>query len=141
MKNRGKFKTLFTLHEGKRNKVYKDTKGIATLGVGHNIRDVPISDKVIDLILEEDIDNHLEELCRTYPWFEDMDDVRQGALLDLFMNMGGPVIAQFKNTLAAMRVGNWEAAALGLENSAWFTQVGTRGPRIVKMFRDGRWPV
>jgi lysozyme len=139
--NVDKIRKLLTLNEGRKNKMYKDSKGIPTIGIGHNLRDVPISDRAIDVIFEDDLNDHASELFRSYPWAAEMDEVRQGALIDLFFNMGGPTLAQFKNTLAAMRVGNWEATALGLEQSAWFGQVGNRGPRIVKMFRDGKWPV
>jgi lysozyme len=121
--------------------MYKDSKGIATIGIGHNLRDVAISERAIDVIFEDDLNAHSAELFAQYPWAAEMDEVRQGALVDLAFNMGLPTLSTFKNTLAAMRVGNWEATALGLENSAWFGQVGQRGPRIVKMFRDGKWPV
>jgi lysozyme len=136
-----KITKLLTLHEGWRNKMYKDSKGIWTIGIGHNLRDNPISDRAVRVIFEDDLNDHAAEAFKTYPWAAEMDEVRQGAFIDLYFNMGGSVIAQFKNTLAAMKVGNWEATALGLEQSAWYGQVGNRGPRIVKMFRDGKWPV
>jgi lysozyme len=139
--NVDKIRKLLALHEGRKAKMYKDSKGIHTIGIGHNLRDKPISERAIDVIFEDDLNEHANELFQNHPWAAAMDEVRQGALIDFYFNVGGSVFAQFKNTVAAMKVGNWEAAALGLERSDWYTQVGTRGPRIVKMFRDGKWPV
>lgn len=139
--NRAKFERLFTLNEGRRNKLYYDHLGIPSIGVGHNLRDKPISDKAVDQILSDDIDEHLADLEALCPWLYEHDEVRQAALLDLTMNMGAERFAQFKNTLSAFRVKAYEAAAIGLENSKWFSQVSSRGPRIVEMVRTGLWPI
>jgi len=136
-----KIRALLTLHEGRRNKMYLDSRGIQTIGIGHNLRDRTISDRAVDLIFEDDLDEHVADLFRAFPWAKDLDEVRQAAAIDLAFNMGIQTLSTFKNTMAAFRVGNWEATALGLENSRWYSQVGTRAPRIVKMIRSGLWPV
>jgi len=138
--NVDKIRQLLELHEGKRNKMYLDTKGIQTIGIGHNLRDKPISDRAVAVIFEDDLNEHTRELFQAYPWVTQMDEVRQAAVIDLYFNLGGSKFAQFKNTLAAMRTGSWEAAALGLEASAWYLQVASRAPRIVGMIRTGKWP-
>ena len=135
-----KIRALLTLHEGRRNKMYLDSRGIQTIGIGHNLRDRTISDRAVDLIFEDDLDEHVADLFRVFPWAKDLDEVRQAAAIDLVFNMGIQTLSTFKNTMAAFRVGNWEATALGLENSRWYTQVATRAPRIVKMIRTGMWP-
>jgi len=135
-----KIRALLARHEGRRNKMYHDSKGIQTIGIGHNLRDRPISDRAVDLIFEDDLNDHVADLFRVFPWAEDLDEVRQAAAIDLVFNMGINTLSTFHNTMAAFAAGNWEATALGLENSKWYSQVATRAPRIVKMIRTGLWP-
>ena len=135
-----KIRALLELHEGRRNQMYQDSRGIQTIGIGHNLRDRPISDRAVDLIFEDDLNDHVADLFRAFPWTENLDEVRQAAAIDLAFNMGIQTLSTFKNTMAAFKSGNWEATALGLENSKWYTQVATRAPRIVRMIRTGLWP-
>lgn len=139
--NVAKMRALLERNEGRRAKMYRDTKGIETIGIGHNLRDRPISNRAIDVIFEDDLNDHMAELFAAFPWAIDLDEARQAALIDLAFNLGIPKLRQFKNTLAAFKAGVYEAAALGLEQSLWFAQVGQRGPRIVAMVRSGVWPV
>lgn len=138
--NLEKQRKLTELNEGRRNRMYKDSLGIETIGIGHNLRDVPLSDRAVDLIFEDDLNDVMAELDRNIPWWRGLDDVRQAVLVDLCFNMGWPRLAGFKNTLAAIKAGVYEAAASGMENSKWYTQVGRRGPRMVTMMRTGEWP-
>ena len=120
--------------------MYKDSLGIETIGIGHNLRDKPISDKVIDLLFEEDLKEVEVLLDKNLPWWAEQDEVRQAALIDLCFNMGIGSLMGFRNTLAAWKAGDYSGASVGLQNSKWYTQVGNRGPRIVKMVETGEWP-
>lgn len=131
---------LHELNEGRRNRMYRDSLGIETIGIGHNLRDRPISDRAVDVIYEDDLAEVLADLDRFLPWWREHDDVRQAVLVDLMFNLGATRLLGFKNTLAAFKAGVYEAAAVGLENSKWYGQVGVRGPRIVEMVRTGKWP-
>lgn len=137
--NVAKVRALLELNEGRRNRMYRDTKGIETIGIGHNLRDRAISNRAIDVIFEDDLADHTAELFAVLPWAKDQDEVRQAALIDLAFNLGLPKLLLFKNTLAAWRIGAYENAALGLRHSEWFLQVGRRATRIVKMVETGRW--
>ena len=41
--------------EGWRNRMYLDSLGIPSIGVGHNLRDVPISDAAVEQIFADDL--------------------------------------------------------------------------------------
>jgi lysozyme len=138
--NVDKVRQLIERHEGRRNVSYKDSLGFPTIGIGH-LLSRPISDAAVNQIFEDDLKDHAADLFKSLPWAKDLDEARQGALIDMAFNLGINGLLGFKNTLAAMQAGNWEAAALGLEQSKWYGQVKTRGPRIVAMFRTGKWPV
>ena len=43
-----------TVDEGHKNFMYKDTKGIPTIGIGHNLNK-PISDRAVQVIFEDDM--------------------------------------------------------------------------------------
>jgi lysozyme len=131
---------LLEQHEGRVRRLYKCTAGFNTIGVGHNLDANPISDAAIDVILTDDIAMVEAQLDRWIPWWRKEDAVRQAALIDLTFNMGISSFMKFGNTLSAWVKGDYAGAAAGLEASKWFTQVGRRGPRVVKMVRDGVWP-
>lgn len=137
--NLNKLKELLILHEAKRNRMYKCSAGYNTIGVGHNLDANPISDRAVDIILDDDINIVLNDLNRAFPWWRDMDEVRQVVLADMCFNMGLSTLSFFKNTLKAMEEGRWEDAAKGMENSKWYGQVGNRSKRLVKMMRTGEY--
>lgn len=131
---------LLELHEGRRNTVYRCTAGKLTIGIGHNLEANPISDAAIDVILDDDITAVERDLERTYPWYARLDHVRKMAMVDLCFNLGITKLKMFLTTMREMSLGNFEAAANALTDSLWFKQVGTRGPRIVRMIRTGEYP-
>jgi len=51
--------------------------------------------------------------------------------------MGIGWLTTFKNTVANIRTGNYEAAAKGMLASKWAKQVGARAIRLADMMRKG----
>jgi lysozyme len=131
--------------EGKRLKPYKDSVGKVSIGIGRNLDDKGISEDEVRLMLKNDIAEHLGLLDKYLPWWRGLDEVRQRVLANMGFNMGvGPSpehptgkLLTFKNTLAAMERGDYEAAANGMSASAWARQVGVRATRLVEMMRTG----
>jgi lysozyme len=124
-------------HEGLRLKMYKDTKGIATIGYGFNLEanEIPLS-------MAEDLFNiqytgHRLELIRNRPWILKLDPVRQGVLYDMAYNMGVPKLLAFNNTLKAIEEGRYVDAARNMEQSLWYKQVGTRAKTLVRQMETG----
>ncbi len=128
---------LLKKHEGVRLTVYKDTVGILTIGVGRNLEGRGITEDEADYLLNNDIDLCVRGLATAYAWFPDLDATRQIALVDLAFNLGLGGLAQFKKFLAAMARTDYENAADELVASAWYRQVGVRGPDVVSMIRGG----
>lgn len=134
-----------TRDEGRRLKPYRDSVGKLTIGVGRNLDDKGISASECDGMLQNDIAEHCALLDQYLPWWRRLDEVRARALANMAFNLGvGPSAEQptgklltFKNTLAAIERGDWEAAARGMETSAWAHQVGQRAVRLVAMMRTG----
>jgi lysozyme len=116
---------------------YADSVGVLTIGVGHNLYAKPITERAAMVILEDDIADALTDLDRALPWWRDMDEVRQMVLANMCFNVGITKLLEFKNTLEAMKRGDYRMAALGVTNSKWFTQVGERAKRLVRMMQTG----
>lgn len=143
--NIDKIKELLILHEAKRNKIYKCSQGFNTIGIGHNLDTNPISDRAIDIIFEDDLNEVINALDKYIPWWKTLSENRQHVLIDMAFNLGvGPStefptgqLLKFKNTLKAMQEGRFEDASKGMGSSLWATQVGNRATRLINMMLEG----
>jgi lysozyme len=122
-------------HEGLRLDLYQDHLGIYTVGVGHNIQERGISERVAYIMLEEDINVAVEDLQRNISYFDKLPECVQEALVNLSFNLGIPRLMSFKKTLAYLREGKWEKAANELLDSRYATQVGYRAVEVAAMIR------
>ena len=125
------------VHEGVRSKVYLDTEGIETIGVGRNLRDRGLSDDEIELRLANDIRDFQEEVERAFSWWSDLDDVRQRVVVDMAFNMGLGSLSKFVNTLSHIENGRYEEAGVEMLDSKWARQVGDRANVLSNMMKTG----
>lgn len=134
--------------EGIRGDAYDDatgktvTKGSVvignlTIGIGHNLSFRPLSQPEIDYIFNNDLASVETDLTMNLPWWRTLDDVRQRALINLCFNLGINGLLCFKNTLQAIKAGNWPLAAIGLRGSLADHQEPARIERIAKMMESG----
>jgi len=141
--NRERATRLLSLHEGRRNTIYKDSLGYWTVGVGHLIdpsKGGTLPEAIIDALLRYDMTEKYEELVKTLPWVRDLDEVRQYVLLDMAFNLGVNGLLGFKNTLKMVQGRDYAGAAKNMLLSRWATQVGTRAKRLSVMMESGSWP-
>lgn len=131
---------LLTLHEGKRNKPYKDTVGKTTIGIGRNLDDKGLSDSEVLYLFRNDLQQHSKEVEQAFPWVSGLDPARRAVLIDMCFNLGIGGLSQFKRTLELIRNGEYEKAAVAMLQSKWATQVGNRAKRLSEMMRTGSWP-
>lgn len=125
--------------EGKRLKVYKDTKGILTIGVGRNLEDKGISDAESENMLWNDLKDVALGIVAALPWSQKLDPVRFGVLKNMAFNMGVHGLLEFRQTLVKMQAGDWDGAATEMLNSLWAEQVGARAQRLALQLRTGEW--
>jgi lysozyme len=131
--------------EGVRYSPYNDTKGIPTVGVGHNLNGkplpagwkYPLNDTQVNSLLDDDLEDVFHDLDRNLPWWTDLNDVRQRVIANMAFNLGITKLLGFKNTLVFMRQGKYNQAADGMLASAWATQVKGRAQRLADMMRKG----
>jgi len=132
--------------EGRRATVYFDTRGVPTIGVGHNLY-VPLSDAVIDAIFNDDVNSAMAGLDAHWPFWRSLDGVRQRVVVNMVFNLGIDGFMAFKQTRAAIEAGEWATAANRMWASRWARQVGDgpgkvqdRADRLTAMMATGREP-
>lgn len=143
--NYDKLKAQLRIDEGVRYSRYKDTMGIWTIGVGHNIdvdryypykiEDEPLSDVQVDVLLNEDVAKVVSDLDQNANWWRACPDGVQCVIAGLCFNMGWHGLSQFTNTLGAMHDGRYSDAASGLLASKYATQVGKRADRYADVLK------
>jgi lysozyme len=139
---------LITKHEGCESNIYLDSMGIPTIGIGHNLKaspmpsdwTTPLTQDQIDQLFQTDLNNVLTQLTADLPWVNSLDPVRQAVVIDMCFNMGINTLLTFKHTLANIQSGNWQAAADGMLQSLWATQVKSRANEDAQMMVSGAWP-
>lgn len=123
-------RAMLIKHEGRRSKLYFDSAGIGTIGVGRNLEDVGLSDEEIDYLLNNDIKRVLNECWTHLPWFGDLSQERQYVVIDMVFNLGMAGFLKFKHTIAAIKREDWHEAAREMINSEWAAQVGKRAAEL-----------
>lgn len=123
--------------EGLRLKVYIDSVGIPSIGIGRNLKDVGITKAMAYEMLAEDVDTACGVLDRNLPWWRDMTEARQRALVNMCFNLGITRLMGFSKALAALKAGDYDEAARQFLDSRWADQVGQRAQRIAELIRKG----
>lgn len=125
-------------HEGFRPHPYEDTAGKLSIGYGRNLTDDGITRTEADHLLSNDLTYALDELQK-YHWFDALAPARQGALLDMMVNLGATHFAKFTNLIGAVERGQFELAAREMLWSNWAAQVGSRAKKDAEQMRTGEW--
>jgi len=137
-----KLAKMLRRHEGVETHAYTDSVGKITLGVGRNIDPkggIGLSEKEIKYLLNNDISRVETELYNTFDWFEDLDEVRGDAMVNICFNLGMPRLKKFKKALAAMEAKDYNLAAIELLDSKWANQVGHRAIELSVMIETGEY--
>jgi len=133
-------KKQLLVDESLKTKLYRDTVGKLTIGVGRNIEDVGVSVDEALFMLDNDIaaaEKLAQRLLGTA--FDDLNDVRKAVVINMSFNMG-PKFGLFKNTLGFIASKQYDQAATEMGKSLWAKQVGERSDRLIKMMRTGVLP-
>ena len=119
-----RIKEQLVRHEGLRLKPYRCSAGKLTIVIGRNLDDCGISQSEDYVMLINDIMNCEKQLQSKIPdIYNGLDEVRKSVLLNMCFNLGINGLLGFKNTLAFVKVGDWERAANNMLVSKWAKQV------------------
>ena len=98
-------------HEGKKEKVYLDSMGIETVGVGRNLRHVGLSDDEILYLLNNDIDRVEKQLDKYFPWWRNKEEIVRRMLISFVFNVGIGTARKFVKMMKAIELDRYHTAA------------------------------
>lgn len=128
--------------EGEVLHAYQDSLGYWTIGVGRLIdgkKGGGITTDESALLLSNDITKRMAMVRNAIPWIGQLDEARQGVLLNMAFQMGIGGLMGFTNTLAKIKAGSYIAAADGMLQSRWAGQTPERAKRLAMQIRTGEW--
>ena len=124
---------------GMRLKAYQDSRGVWTIGVGHNLEARPIPRAAGIIIFEADLADTILDVDRMLPWAARLDECRRAVLVNMAYNLGIHGLLEFRRMLHAAETADWPLAAKEMLDSKWATQVGPRAPRLAQQMETGAW--
>lgn len=135
-------KVMLVRNEGLRLKPYKDTAGNITIGVGRNLDEVGVTRREALMLLDNDLDTAISGVKAIFgePFYEEINDVRRLALIDLVFNLGRGGLLSFHYTVRAILKKDWALASENLLASKYAKQVGSRANRNAFMLNYGVMP-
>ena len=127
------------LREGTKPLPYLDSRGFLTIAHGHVLekgKAVPLNAAAMHAILESDVEAKLT-LCRQkLPFWDQLNDARQEALLDMAFN--GSLFESPKMIMACAEE-DWQRAYDETLDGPWKEQVGRRAYIIAEQIRTGEY--
>lgn len=135
-------------HEGCVDKIYLDSEGLATFGIGHLVIrtdpeynkpvGAPVSQRRISQAFSEDLNTAIEDCIKIFPGIDDYPEPVQRVLVNMTFNLGRTRLSKFKRMIAAVKSHDWNAAADEMIDSRWYRQVKSRGVELVELMRSAR---
>lgn len=141
-------------HEGIRNKMYKDSEGVPTIGIGFNLIDKAnrqflarlniakdalvngITDQQVRQLYKFSFDRALKDAKTFCPNFDTQPVNVQKALVDMSFNLGLPRLSGFVEFKKALLQKDYKKAADEMLDSKWARQTGNRATFLASLVRS-----
>ena len=131
-------------NEGYRNKVYLDTLGKRTVGVGHLCvedfweDDKEYEEKFLMEILADDLQNAIKgarELKEEHSC-TDIDEIAQEILVEMVFQLGKNGVSKFRNMWKALAEKNYIGASFEMLDSKWAKQTPNRAKSMAELMKS-----
>lgn len=147
---------MIALNEGVKPKVYKDSKGHRTIGIGFNLEDGgnrrilkkegidinelfngrALSDKEIKTLYNYSLTQAFNDAQKFDKNFAKRPENVKKAIVDMSFNLGLTKLNKFKKMREGLEVDDYSKAADEMVDSEWYKQIKSRGPRTVNLMRS-----
>ena len=131
-------------HEGYRNKVYLDTLGKRTVGVGHLCTedwwedDKEYEEEFLMKILEEDLQEAIEGASTLMLQHDcsDIDEKAHEIIIEMVFQLGMTGVSKFKNMWKALSEQNYTGASYEMLDSKWAKQTPNRAKSMAELMKS-----
>ena len=116
------------------------------MGIGHLVvpRDpeygMPAGTRVTDARVQElftrDVGIALVDCSAVFPAFGSFPKEVQRIIANMMFNLGRTRFKSFRKLIAAVNACDWSRAAVEMEDSKWYWQVGDRARRLVRRMKS-----
>jgi len=147
---------MIALNEGVKPKVYKDSKGHRTIGIGFNLEDSSnrkilknegidinelfngreLSNKEIKTLYNYSLTQAFNDAQKFDKGFARRPEPVKKAIVDMSFNLGLTKLNKFKKMRKGLEANDYNVAADEMVDSNWFKQIKSRGPRTVGLMRS-----
>jgi len=118
------------LSEGFRDRVYKDTLGIDTIGYGFAIKDLVIDEDIAEMILRRKLEKLVEDTNRRFSFLKDLPEQAQDVIYEMCYQLGITGVSKFKKTLAYLENFEYKMASKEMLDSKWARQTPNRAKKL-----------
>lgn len=128
--------------EGEVLHAYADSLGYLTIGIGCLIdkrKGGGITQEESEYLFINRLREKIGELDQRLPWWRNLNEARQGVLINMSYQLGMDGLLGFVNTLRMVQQGLYEAAADAMLKSKWASQTPERARRLSDQMREGEW--
>ena len=123
------------LSEGFRDKVYKDTLGYDTIGIGFLVSSLQLDEDVCDINLERRLMSNEKVLERKLTFYRKLPQKVKNILQNMYYQLGNKLF-KFVKTLHYIETGNYRAASMEMLDSLWHKQTPNRSKELSEAMRD-----
>ena len=116
-------------HEGYSKKVYKDTLGYDTIGIGFLVSSLELDEDVCDIILERRLKKNEEVLQRKMSYYSNLPIEVQNIIQNMYYQLGNRLF-NFVKTLHYIENEKWRAASVEMLDSLWAKQTPNRAKEL-----------
>lgn len=151
---------MLAYDEGLKLSIYKDTEGYWTVGIGHLLTKNPsrevaiaaldnlvgrstggkITEAEARKIFRLDVDKAVKGIQKSSilaPIYNDVNDARKKAIINMVFQMGQAGAESFKNSLTLVRNHYYTKAAANMRQSKWYRQTPNRAERVIMVLKTG----
>lgn len=128
--------------EGEVLHCYLDSLGFHTIGIGVLIDERKgggITQEESRYLFRNRLGTKLAQCSNKFEWWQTIDDVRRGVIVCMAYQLGVNGVANFKKMCAALRIRDYNTAAMEALDSTWAKQTPARAQRMARIMRSGTW--
>ena len=118
------------LSEGFRDRVYKDTLGVDTIGYGFAIKDLVLDEDISEMILRRKLDNLIDRANKRFKFLKKLPQKAQDVIYEMCYQLGVTGVSKFKKTLLYLENKEFRMVSKEMLDSKWARQTPNRANKL-----------